>query len=78
MVRRPFVAEPVGTAKARGVVHHRAASKAATGEQGDGAIGGGREAALVVELSHHRELQLVEVRLVVIAALFEDDDVFAG
>ena len=75
---RPFVAEPVGTPKARGVVDDRAATQTAAGDQRDPGVGGRGEAALVVQLAHHRQLQLVEVGLVVVTAFLQDDHVLAG
>ena len=73
----PFLTQPIRSAEAGRVVDQGAATKAAAGDQRDRRVGGRREPALVVELSHHGELELVEVGLVVITPFLQHDHVLA-
>src|SRR2546430_6213280 len=74
----PFLAQPIRSTKARRVIDQGAAAEAAAGNQRDRRVGGRGESALVVELSHHGELELVEVGLVVITPFLQHDHVLAG
>ena len=74
----PFLAQPIRSAEARRVIDDGAAAKAAAGNQCDCRVGSRRESTLVVELSHHGELELVEVGLVVVTPFLQYDHVLAG
>src|SRR4029077_1391350 len=64
--------------KAGRVVDDGAAAETAAGNQGDRAVGGGGVSPLEVQLAHHGKLELIEVGLVVVAALLQYDDVLPG
>ena len=70
---RPLLADRLGRADAVHVVDDGAAAERRAGEHGDLAALGGREAAAEVELEHPRQLELVEVRLVAVAAHLEHE-----
>ena len=78
MVALPFLAHPVIGAQAVAPVDRRAAAKVGAGHERDLALGGLRDAARAVEVLVGPELELVEVRLVVVAAGLQDDDLLAG
>ena len=77
-VRGPLLADPVGRAQAVGPVDRRAAAQRGAGLQRDVQVRRRRRAATPVSLLVGGQLELEEVRLVLVGTGLEDDDPLAG